>query len=126
MACSLYNNGGYKCGACTHFVKTNSVTLTDGVLILNIPQNTYSNHEKVCICIAQSIPDVTFADTVAITLGTATPQYIMRTKCGNNVHADQLRSRKVYHTFVATDTNAFVVDKCELCKTGFNFPNIPA
>lgn len=126
MACSLYNNGGYKCGACTHFVKTNSVTLTDGVLILNIPQNTYSNHEKVCICIAQSIPDVTSVDTVSITLGTDTAQYIMRTKCGNNVHADQLRSRKVYHTFVATDTNAFVVDKCELCKTGFNFPNIPA
>lgn len=126
MACSLYDNNGYKCGACTHFVKTNSVTLTDGVLILNIPQNTYSNHEKVCICIAQSIPDVTSVDIVAITLGTATPQYIMRTKCGNNVHADQLRSRKVYHTFVATDTNAFVVDKCELCKTGFNFPNIPA
>lgn len=126
MACNLYNNNGYKCGACTHFVKTNSVTLTDGVLILNIPQNTYSNHEKVCICVAQSIPDVTSVDTVAITLGTATPQYIMRTKCGNNVHADQLRSRKVYHTFVATDTNAFVVDRCELCKTGFNFPNIPA
>lgn len=126
MACSLYNNNGYSCGACTHFVKTNSVTLTDGVLILNIPQNTYSNHEKVCICIAQSIPDVTSTDTVAITLGTATSQYIMRTKCGNNVHADQLRSRKVYHTFVATDTSAFVVDKCELCKTGFNFPNIPA
>lgn len=126
MACRLYNNDGYKCGACMHFVKTNSVTLTDGVLILNIPQKTYSNHEKVCICIAQSIPDITSADTVAITLGTATPQYIMRTNCGNNVHADQLRSRKVYHTFVATDTNAFVVDKCELCKTGFNFPNIPA
>ena len=126
MACNLYNNNGYKCGACTHFVKKISVTLTDGVLILNIPQNTYSNHEKVCICIAQSIPDVTSIDKVAITLGTATPQYIMRTKCGNNVHADQLRSRKVYHTFVATDTNAFVVDKCELCKTGFNFPNIPA
>lgn len=126
MACRLYNNDGYKCGACTHFVKTNSVTLADGVLVLNIPQKTYNNHEKVCICIAQSIPDVTSADTVAITLGTATPQYIMRTKCGNNVHADQLRSRKVYHTFVATDTNAFVVDKCELCKTGFNFPIIPA
>lgn len=126
MACNLYNNDGYKCGACTHFVKTNSVTLTANVLILNIPQNTYSNHEKVCICIAQSIPDVTSVDTVAITLGTDTAQYIMRTKLGNNVHADQLRSRKVYHTFVATDTNAFVVDKCELCKTGFNFPNIPA
>ena len=126
MPCNLYNNGGYGCGGCTHFVKTNSVTLTDNVLVLNIPQATYSNKEKVCICIAQSIPDVTSADTVAITFGTETAQYILRTKCGNNVHADQLRSRRVYHTNVATDTNAFIVNPCELCKTGFNFPTIPA
>lgn len=124
MACNLYNNNGYGCGGCVHFVKTNSVTLVDNVLILNIPQATYSNREKVCICVAQIIPDVTSADTVAITLGTGTAQYIMRTKCGNNVHADQIRSRKVYHTNVATDTNAFVVSSCELMNTGFNFPTI--
>lgn len=59
MACSLYNNCGYGCGGCTHFVKTNSVTLVDNVLVLNIPQATYSNKEKVCICIAQAIPEVT-------------------------------------------------------------------
>lgn len=45
---------------------------------------------------------------------------------GNNVHADQIRSRRVYHTNVATDTGLFVVSACELCKTGFNFPTIPA
>lgn len=43
MSCSLYNNNGYGCGGCVHFVKTNSVTLTDGVLILNIPQETFVN-----------------------------------------------------------------------------------
>ena len=59
MACSLYNNNGYGCGGCVHFVKTNSVTVQDNVLILNIPQATYSNKEKVCICIAQAIPTVT-------------------------------------------------------------------
>ena len=32
MACSLYNNNGYGCGGCVHFVKTNSVTLVDNVL----------------------------------------------------------------------------------------------
>jgi hypothetical protein len=126
MPCNLYNNNGYGCGGCIHFVKTNSVTLVDNVLVLNIPQATYSNKEKVCICIAQSIPDITSANTVAITFGTGTAQYILRTKCGNNVHADQIRSRRVYHTNVATDTNAFVVNPCELCKTGFNFPTIPA
>lgn len=127
MPCNLYNNNGFGCGGCCHFVRTTSVTLTGGVLILNIPQNTYRNGEKVCICVAQAIPDgVTSADTVAITIGTDATQYPLRTKCGNNVHADQIRSRKVYHTYVATDTGTFVVSSCELCKTGFNFPTIPA
>lgn len=125
MACSLYNNNGYGCGGCVHFVKTNSVTVQDGVLILNIPQATYSNKEKVCICIAQAIPDVTSAETVAITIGDGTTQYVLRIKCGNNVHADQLRSRKVYHTNVATDVGAFMVSGCELCGTSYNFPVIP-
>lgn len=126
MPCNLYNNNGFGCGGCCHFVRTTSVTLTGGVLVLNIPQNTYSNGEKVCICVAQAIPDgVTSADTVAITIGTDATQYPLRTKCGNNVHADQIRSRKVYHTYVATDTGTFIVSSCELCKTGFNFPTIP-
>ena len=45
---------------------------------------------------------------------------------GNNVHADQIRSRRVYHTNVATDVGVFTVQECELCNTGFNFPVLPA
>lgn len=126
MPCNLYNNNGCGCGGCIHFVKTNSVTLVDNVLVLNIPQATYSNKEKACICIAQTIPDITSADTVAITIGAGTTQYVLRNRIGNNVHADQIRSRRVYHTNIATDTGVFTVSSCELCKTGFNFPTIPA
>ena len=126
MSCNLFNNDGFGCGGCCHFVKTNSVTLVGNVLVLNIPQKSYSNKEKVCICVAQSIPtNITSAMTVAITIGTGTTQYPLITRCGNNVHADQIRSRKVYHTNVATDTALFVVNRCELCNTGFNFPTIP-
>ena len=124
MSCRLYNNNGFGCGGCIHFVKTNSVTLQGNVLTLNIPQASYSNKERVCICIAQTIPNITSADTVVITIGTGATQYPLRTRCGNNVHADQLRSRKVYHTNVATDVGVFTVSKCELCKTGYNFPVI--
>lgn len=94
MACSLYNNNGYGCGGCVHFVKTNSVTVQDGVLILNIPQATYSNKEKVCICIAQAIPTVTSAETVAITIGTGTAH-------GNakkQTHARKHCRRSIYKT----------------------------
>lgn len=125
MPCSLYNNNGFGCGGCEHFVRTNSVTIDGTTLVLNIPQRTYSNREKVCICIAQAIPEVTSAQTVVVTIGTETTQYPLRTKCGNNVHADQIRSRRVYHTNVATDTGTFVVSSSELCRTGFNFPVIP-
>ena len=124
MSCSLYNNNGYGCGGCIHFVKTVSATVQDNVLILNIPQASYSNKEKVCICIAQTLPDVTSAETVVVTIGTGATQYPLRTRCGNNVHADQVRSRKVYHTNIATDVGVFTVSECELCKTSYNFPVI--
>lgn len=127
MACNLYNNGGFGCGGCCHFVRTNSVTLTGGVLVLDIPnpQVILSNKERICICVMQSIPaGITSADTVAITIAGGATQYPLRTRCGNNVHADQIRSRKVYHTNIATDIPAFVVSGNELCRTGFNFPTI--
>ena len=53
MSCSLYNNNGYGCGGCIHFVKTNSVTLQGNVLTLNIPQESYSNkweQQEINVC----------------------------------------------------------------------------
>lgn len=127
MPCSFYNVNGCGCGGCTHFVKTTAVAVSGSVLTLTIPQDTYSNGEKVCICVAQSIPDtITSTMTVAIVIGTETTQYPLRTPCGNNVYADQIRSRRVYHTNVASDTASFIVSKKELCKTAYNYPIIPA
>lgn len=124
MPCRQFR--GAPCGGCCHFVKSNSVTLVGDVLVINIPENTYSNHEKVCICIAQAIPEgVTSANTVAVTIGAAATQYPLLTKCINFVHAGQIRCRKVYHTYVTTDVAAFVVED-KLCCTAFNFPVIPA
>ena len=40
MPCNLYNNNGFGCGGCKHFVRTTSVTLNGTVLELNIPQAT--------------------------------------------------------------------------------------
>ena len=128
MACKLFNNGGFGCGGCCHFDRTNSVSLTGSVLVLDIPapQVNLTNKEKICICVAQSIPaGVTSADTVAVTIAGGATQYPLRTRCGNNVHADQIRCRKVLHTNVATDIPIFVVSSNELCCTGFNFPIIP-
>lgn len=125
MPCNLYDNNGFGCGGCTHFVKTNDITLNNSVLELNIPEETYNNKEKVCICVAQTIPDVKNTDKVTVTIGKNATQYPLVTRRGNFVHADQIRSRKVYHTNVATDTAVFLVSPCELCKTSFNFPVLP-
>ena len=123
MSCKFYNNG---CGNCLHFVKTNSVLLNGETLELNIPNKIYHNKEKVCICIAQSIPqEIESSTDVTITIGEDTTQYPMLTKCGNFIKADQLRSRRVYHTHVATDSNIFMVSGNELCHTSFNFPIMP-
>lgn len=115
----------FKCGGCPHFVKSTAVTLTGTQLIITIPQNIFSNGEKVCIGIAQSIPDnITSSDTVVIQIGDATTYQSLITRCGNAVRADQIRCGKTYHTFVATDTQLFVVSQCELCKTGYNYPTL--
>lgn len=124
MPCKQFR--GTPCGGCCHFVKSNSVTLVGDVLVINIPEATYSNREKVCICIAQAIPTgVTSANTVAVTIGTDTTQYPLHNRCFNFVHGDQIRARKVYHTYVVTDVPGFVVED-RLCCTGFNFLVIPA
>lgn len=127
MACGLYNNNGFKCGACEHFVRAKSVTLSGTTLIINIetPSVKLVNKQKICICVDKCIPDeVTSADTVVITIGSNTTEFPLITDCGNFVHADQIRTRKVYHTNFATDMLAFVTHGCKLCKTAYNFPVI--
>lgn len=126
MPCNLYNCGDFACGGCCHFRRSTAVTLTGTQLIITIPEDTFSNGEKVCIGIAQSLPtNVTSADTVVIQIGDATTYQSIITKCGNNVRGDQIRQGKVYHLYAATDNNLFVVNACELCKTSFNYPIMP-
>lgn len=125
MPCKLYNNNGFGCGGCEHFVRTNSITLTGGNLIIDIssPFEVLTNGEKICICIAQAIPTgATSEGSVFITLNGGTTRYDLIDKCGNSVRADQIRSRKLYHTHISTDNTVFVVSRCELNKTAYNFP----
>ena len=124
MSCRNFRS----CGCCSHFYKSNSVTVSDNVLIINIPQDTFSNKEKACICLTQSIPDTaTSAMQVVVTIGTGSTQYPLLNACGSTVQADQLRSRRVYHTKVSTQPASFVLcNNRELCCTSYNYPTIPA
>lgn len=124
MSCALYNNNGYGCAGCCHFNKSTAITLSGTVVNITIPDQTLSNGQKLCVALCQSIPTgITATTTVSLSLdGTTIP---LRTSCGNNVYASQLRSRKVLKICVATDTNTGVVTnaKC-LCPATSGFPLI--
>lgn len=128
MACNLYNNDGFGCGGCTHFVRSNSIAVnTAGNVFIDIPKplETLSNKQKICICLAQALPvGITSESLVYITINGGATAYPLRTKCGNNVHGDQLKSRKLYHTYLATDIQTFNVSPCELGGTRYIFPII--
>lgn len=125
MSCKYYNNNGCSCAGCKHFVKSINVTNEKNVVLISLPEMTLHNHEKICLCIAQSIPGPIDANTtVNIKVGDETMAVI--TKLGNLLYADAIKSRKVYPLMVATDTNAFVLmDLCKISGTEHVFPTIP-
>lgn len=97
MACKT------SCQLCRRLIISQSVTFADGVLTINIPDGTYSNGEKYCIVIAQTIPETaTINAPVVITIGTGTQQYPL-TNCNcSQVTACALRTRRRYSTVVST------------------------
>ena len=121
MACSCISS---RCNSCKHFVTSTAVALTGGNLVITIPQNNYVNNSEVCICVAQNIPaGVTGETPVVIQIGTGATLFPLVTKCGHNVYGDQIRSRRIYCTRVATDTSRFVYNgRCNLPCTSHIFP----
>lgn len=90
------------CKLCDKLVISNSVTFTDGNLVINIPAGAYTNGCKYCIVIAQAIPAATTINApVVITIGTGTQQYPL-TRCNcSQVTACGIRTRTRYSTVVS-------------------------
>ncbi len=123
MPCQFYSGSG--CGGCCHFVRTTSITLSGTVLTLTIPAQNINNKQKLCICLAQSLPEgITQDVTVSVMVGTR--EIMAITRSGNELYADQLRSRKVIHFTAATSLPALVADCKSLCPTAHVFPSLPA
>lgn len=92
------------CRLCDNLVISQSVVFTAGTgLIINIPAGSYSDCEKVCIIVAQSIPAATtITAPVFITIGDGTELYPL-TRCDcSQVTACGIRTRTKYSTRVAT------------------------
>lgn len=78
----------------------NSGGYGDGI---NSPAGSYSNCEKYCIVVAQSIPATTTINApVVITIGTGTQQYPLTKRNCAQVTACGIRTRTKYSTCVVT------------------------
>lgn len=106
------------CMVCPNLVAVTAVTATDTSVTLTVPTQTIVNKQRICLYSPIAIPSSTLP--VTITKGTDVINLI--TSCGNLVRADQLRTRKVYNIYVATDSENAIVRSNNLCPTAFVFP----
>lgn len=92
------------CRLCPNLIISESVVFTAGTgLIVNIPAGSYSDCSKICIVVAQAIPDATTINSlVYITIGDGTALYPLNQCDGAQVTANQLRTRTKYCTRVST------------------------
>lgn len=91
------------CKLCDKLVISQSVTFSDGNLIIDLPAGSYNDGCKYCIVVAQSIPTTTTINApVVITIGTGTQQYpLLKCDC-SQVTACSIRTRTRYSTCVET------------------------
>ena len=91
------------CKLCDNFVISQGVTFAGGNLVINLPAGSYSNNRKVCIVIAQSIPDTTTINApVYVTIGSGTQLYPLVKRNCRQVTACGVRTRTRYSTCVET------------------------
>lgn len=91
------------CKLCNHLVISQAVAFTGGNLVITLPAGNYSNGEKYCIVISQSIPTTTtVAAPVMIQIGTGTDLYPLQNRCCAQVTACGVRTRTKYATRVST------------------------
>lgn len=91
------------CTLCPRLVISQAVTFAAGVLAVNLPAGSYTNGQKYCIVVAQSIPAATTINApVVVTIGTGTVQYPLTKRNCAQVTACSIRTRTRYSTVVST------------------------
>ena len=97
------------CNLCPNLVISQSVNFTDGNLVIVVPPGTYENGRKICIVVAQSIPEATtITAPVMIQIGTGETLYPLENRCCAQVTACGIRTRTKYATRVATSATGGV------------------
>jgi hypothetical protein len=113
-----------ECKLCKNLVISESVAFAGDVLTITLPTTSaYINGCKKCIVIAQAIPDETTINaTVEISVGGVT--YPLLNKCGGQVLASQLRTRRLYPTRVNTSGDGSFIVQIQLPCVGTVAPEL--
>ena len=102
-----------KCRNCERRLISTSVEVTgtapDQVLAITVPSQTFTNLERRCLVIAQSLPAGANNLPVVINSGEDTIPLLVRT--GNNLRADQIRSRRRYKIIYGNDPVHFSLER---------------
>ena len=109
------------CRVCNNLVISTSVAISGTEMVITIPEATYTNNQKLCILIAQTIPASATPLPVVIQITGNTATIPFRTICGHNVYSDQLRTRTIYPIYAATDSQTFVYRLKERCLPCTNY-----
>lgn len=92
------------CKLCDRLIISDSVTIVNDSVVIDIPARAYNNGCRYCIVVAQAIPAAaTITAPVAISIGgDTTTLYPLNTRCGAQVLAASIRTRTRYSVCVTT------------------------
>lgn len=112
---------------CKKLVGSVSVAIVDTTLVINIPDASYDNCEKLCLFVAQAVPAAaTRGLPVAVTIGTDTTQYPLVRCNGLPVTQEYIGQGYIYPIRVyTTATSAVFKVLCDLSCVSVNLPSIP-
>ena len=104
------------CDECNRKVYVNTAAFADGTLTLTLPDNiSYNDGCKYCFIITTALPDeATINAPVVAVIGTGTVEFPLFTRCGAQVVAQQLRTRRRYPFRVSTSatSGSIVILRC--------------
>lgn len=106
MACNR------RCNCCNRKLISTSVAVTgvapNQVLTITAPTQTFTNLERRCLIIAQSIP--AGANSLPVVIQSGTTVIPVRVRTGNNLRADQIRCRRRYQIIYGDDPIHFSLE----------------
>lgn len=114
---------------CSNLVISTAVAVVGTSLVISIPQDTYDNCERVCLLIAQDIPDAaTINMPVSVAIGADTTTLYPLIRCsGLQVTASEISSNSIYPSQVITNatSGSFKVLAGLPCNKSNVVPSIP-